>query len=81
MNNKMLSLCNFAKLTVNMEAIKMPTLEITVEQIAEVVERFSDEGVENLETLLLASELEKRSREVKKEGYLKLEQISSLQNV
>ncbi|MBU1599167.1 hypothetical protein KKG61_03565, partial [bacterium] len=60
---------------------KMPTLEITVEQIAEAVERFSDEEVENLETILLANELEKRSREVKKEGYLKLEQISSLQNV
>lgn len=59
----------------------MPTLEITVEQIAEAVERFSDEEVENLETILLANELEKRSREVKKEGYLKLEQISSLQNV
>ena len=59
----------------------MPTLEITVEQIAEAVEKFSDEEVENLETILLANELEKRSREVKKEGYLKLKQISSLQNV
>jgi len=64
-----------------MEVMKMPTLEITVEQIAEAVEKFSDEEVENLETILLANELEKRSREVKKEGYLKLKQISSLQNV
>lgn len=59
----------------------MPTLEITVEQVAKAVERFSEEEIDRLESFLLKKELDKRSKEVKEGKYLKLEQLSSLQNV
>lgn len=59
----------------------MPVLEISVEQLAKTVERFSEEELEKLESLLLKKELDKRSKEVKKEGYLRLDELSSLQDV
>jgi len=43
--------------------------------------QLSDEELEELELLLLKDELERRSEEVKKGKFLRLEELKSLKNV
>nr|BAL57932.1 hypothetical protein HGMM_F53C10C06 [uncultured Acetothermia bacterium]BAL58545.1 hypothetical protein HGMM_OP2C095 [Candidatus Acetothermum autotrophicum] len=61
--------------------MKSVSVPITLEQLAEGLRQLSDEELEELELLLLRDELEKRSREVHKGKFLRLEHLKSLQDV
>ncbi|HSE84199.1 MAG TPA: hypothetical protein VLB01_06600 [Thermodesulfobacteriota bacterium] len=61
--------------------LKGVTLELTLEALAEGLQKLSKEELETLEMLLVSDELKKRSKGVKQGKYLHLNDLESLRNV
>jgi hypothetical protein len=56
-------------------------VELTIDQLAELLKRLGPEELADLEMLLDKSELEKRSEEVRSGNYVTVEELESLRNV
>ena len=56
-------------------------IELTIDQLAEVLKQLGPDELVDLEMLLDKSELEKRSEEVKSGNYVTMEELESLRDV
>jgi len=56
-------------------------IELTIDQLAEVLKRLGPDELADLEMLLDKSELEKRREEVKSGDYVTIEKLESLRDV
>ena len=56
-------------------------IELSIDQLAEVLKRLGPDELADLEMLLDRSELEKRSEEVRSGDYVTVEELESLRNV
>jgi hypothetical protein len=57
------------------------SMSITFEQLIDALKQLSSEELEELELAITREELLKRSKDVKKGEYLKLDEMESLKNV
>lgn len=56
-------------------------IELTIDKLAEVLQRLGPDDLADLEMLLDKSELEKRSEEVRSANYVTVEELESLRDV
>ena len=64
-----------------METKTAVRIELTIDQLAEVLQRLGPDDLADLEMLLDKSELEKRSEEVRSANYVTVEELESLRDV
>ena len=65
----------------NVETKTAVRIELTIDQLAEVLQRLGPDDLADLEMLLDKSELEKRSEEVRSANYVTVEELESLRDV